>query len=472
MEPTTATFDAQEGLRDLLSAPHLPLDPRRAPALEIHQVWGTFLVDTRHLRATPGAAARVSPRHRHRWEVLGADVGPAPSPLRPLLGVAPWSEVPARLDAELFGAEEALLFEVIDGAWHAVVDHHAEVERDGVTEGRGPGSYPVAAGERWTLTVGGVDYHARLVPEGRRVDRAPPAPDYPMVASSSSLGFLGALLALFVFFAPPQATTETLTVPERTVELLRQLSPEPEPTPEADPEEGGQRAPRDEGQSGAKRPDPPKARGGADTKRSLDRQVAESAGALGGIESDPALAALFGSSALGATLQAGAEGLIAAKGAGPGRGGLGARGGGLGGGGDVYGGTGVDTRGLGSGDHAYGKGPGGEKSEGRIRGDGGDPLIVGSLDRALIDEVVKKHMAQLRYCYQREVTKDPSLQGKVVTQFTIAKAGDVSAATTKSSSVGNSAVDHCVRQVFLRMNFPEPRGGGIVIVSYPLMFSL
>ena len=40
-----------------------------------------------------------------------------------------------------------------------------------------------------------------------------------------------------------------------------------------------------------------------------------------------------------------------------------------------------------------------------------------------------------------------------------------------ASTVGSKAVDSCVVSRFYKMQFPEPKGGGIVIVSYPFIFS-
>ena len=81
------------------------------------------------------------------------------------------------------------------------------------------------------------------------------------------------------------------------------------------------------------------------------------------------------------------------------------------------------------------------------------------------------HMNQIRYCYQRELTKNPALAGKVVIKFVIAKDGTVSKASVKTSTMNNSAVESCIAGRFMRMQFPEPKGGGIVIVSYPFIFS-
>ena len=80
-------------------------------------------------------------------------------------------------------------------------------------------------------------------------------------------------------------------------------------------------------------------------------------------------------------------------------------------------------------------------------------------------------MAQLRYCYQRELTKNPNLGGKITVKFVIAKDGTVSSATTKTSTMNNPAVESCINGRFMKFQFPEPKGGGIVIVSYPFIFS-
>jgi hypothetical protein len=102
---------------------------------------------------------------------------------------------------------------------------------------------------------------------------------------------------------------------------------------------------------------------------------------------------------------------------------------------------------------------------------GGDMLILGSLDKGSIQAVIQRHLNQIRYCYQRELTKDPDLAGRVVIKFVVARDGTVSSATVKSSTMGNNLVETCIAGRFMRFVFPEPAGGGIVIVSYPFLFS-
>jgi hypothetical protein len=102
---------------------------------------------------------------------------------------------------------------------------------------------------------------------------------------------------------------------------------------------------------------------------------------------------------------------------------------------------------------------------------GNDTIIMGTLDKELIDAVIKRNMNQLRYCYQRELTRNETLAGKITVKFVIAKDGTVSSATTKSTTMANPAVEDCLNGRFMKFQFPEPHGGGIVIVAYPFVFT-
>jgi hypothetical protein len=167
-------------------------------------------------------------------------------------------------------------------------------------------------------------------------------------------------------------------------------------------------------------------------------------------------------------------GLIGAKGAQRGTSGLASRGGSIGGGGEIG-----DLGSFGPGcvpGTTCGRGPGGNgpawsKGVGSIATIAGESQIIGGLHASEIDETIKRHLNQIRYCYQRQLQKEPGLSGKLVSRFVIAKDGSVSKAETKASSLGNPAVDSCVNGRLARITFPQPRGGGIVIVSYPFMFT-
>ncbi|MCB9766518.1 MAG: AgmX/PglI C-terminal domain-containing protein, partial [Alphaproteobacteria bacterium] len=181
----------------------------------------------------------------------------------------------------------------------------------------------------------------------------------------------------------------------------------------------------------------------------------------------------YGSGASGYGYGSGIGGIIGAKGRQISAGGIAGAGMGLGGGGSADDLGGLGTKGRGGGASGYGSGSGhfGTKSEGSIRQIVGDPIILGSLDRSLIDKVIKRHMNQIRYAYVRELQKDPTLAGKVVMKIVIGQDGRVASATVKSSTLGSAAAEEAIRQIFLRMVFPAPQGGGVVMVSYPLIFA-
>lgn len=101
----------------------------------------------------------------------------------------------------------------------------------------------------------------------------------------------------------------------------------------------------------------------------------------------------------------------------------------------------------------------------------GEPILLGTMKRELVDRVVREHLREIRYCYQRQLQRQPGLSGKVTVRFVIARDGSVSSATTKSSTLGSAAAETCIHGRFLRMQFPEPKGGGIVIVTYPFVFA-
>lgn len=101
----------------------------------------------------------------------------------------------------------------------------------------------------------------------------------------------------------------------------------------------------------------------------------------------------------------------------------------------------------------------------------GDPIIMGALDRALIDAVIRDGGGDIAQCHQRAVKRGTGPTGRVVIKFTIAATGRVSRAQVKSTTADDAELGVCVARVFEEMEFPQPVGGGIVIASYPFEFT-
>ncbi len=222
----------------------------------------------------------------------------------------------------------------------------------------------------------------------------------------------------------------------------------------------------------------------------LDRQIARDAGVLGALDnssgllakligttgdSDAAIADMWGDSdGLGDIDNAlgGIGGLIGAKGTQIGSGGLGMRGSGRGGGGTAeglgrIGSIGTVGRGSGGGGSGYGTGGGQLTTRSSVTVE--EASIVGELDSGVIQGVIRRHLSQIRYCYERELAKDPNLAGSVTIRFEIEPAGTVSSAEVSKSTLGNDRVGKCVNSRFRRMRFPESDQGATV--SYPVVLS-
>lgn len=97
-------------------------------------------------------------------------------------------------------------------------------------------------------------------------------------------------------------------------------------------------------------------------------------------------------------------------------------------------------------------------------------LERGSLDPAEIDATIKKHLAEIQLCYERELPAKPHLGGKLVVHFVIERTGSVSSASMKSTTMHDDVVERCIGATVMAMRFAIPRGGGTVTVNYPLLF--
>jgi hypothetical protein len=94
----------------------------------------------------------------------------------------------------------------------------------------------------------------------------------------------------------------------------------------------------------------------------------------------------------------------------------------------------------------------------------------GHLPADVIQRVVRMNFGRFRQCYETGLRSDPSLRGRVVTKFVIARDGSVPLAQDAGSDLPNAQVNACVVRGFQSLSFPTPEGGQ-VHVTYPLVFT-
>lgn len=188
------------------------------------------------------------------------------------------------------------------------------------------------------------------------------------------------------------------------------------------------------------------------------------------------ISTIFGHQGIGGELKSAMGNMFgAAAGDAGGFGGLGLRGSGSGGGGvgDTVGIGGIGTKGRGGGTGGYGSGVGvlGGKKDVDIGITSSEPMVMGSLDKELIRKVIHANRGQIRYCYESQLNRFPKLNGKVAVKFIISPTGSVSTSSVAQSTVGNAELESCVAGRVRTWMFPKPKGGGVVIVTYPFIFA-
>jgi hypothetical protein len=99
------------------------------------------------------------------------------------------------------------------------------------------------------------------------------------------------------------------------------------------------------------------------------------------------------------------------------------------------------------------------------------PIAVGSLPPELIAQVIKDNRNGFRYCYERNLQVEKDLAGMVKLFFIIGPTGKVTSASVKEATLKNAAVQECMLTRMRSLVFPVPRGGGVVIVTYPFVFT-
>ena len=335
---------------------------------------------------------------------------------------------------------------------------------------------------RFIIQIDEMTFVVRMVHQARRViPGLTKGFDFMFLGLFALIAFGGLVLGVAIQSMPYDPSYDTVDIPNRFAEVYYQ-EPEPEPLkkklPGTDPDAGEGAKPKgEEGRVGEEKSKLRHAKGTVKAQRDATRNksIAEKSGLLADLYAMEADSNMFGEGGLSAGM-ASVGGLIAVQGGNQwGNGGLGSRGSGLGGNGtgEMMGGLG--TRGRGTGGSGYGSNGGytGIKNPGMMPSmSTGDVILLGGLRKDQIDRVVKQHLAQIRFCYQKELNRNPTMAGKVQVRFVIDKQGNVSSAKIQGTSLNSPVVENCICKRFMGFKFPKPTGGGIVIVTYPFVFNV
>ena len=98
----------------------------------------------------------------------------------------------------------------------------------------------------------------------------------------------------------------------------------------------------------------------------------------------------------------------------------------------------------------------------------GEIRSQGTIDKDIVRRIIRRHLNEVKFCYEQQLLHHPELAGRITVQFTIAPEGQVAASLLQSSTLNNMKVESCVVQAVRRWEFPS-RPSGAAIVSYPFV---
>lgn len=99
-------------------------------------------------------------------------------------------------------------------------------------------------------------------------------------------------------------------------------------------------------------------------------------------------------------------------------------------------------------------------------------VVLGSMDPELLRKILREYIPQFRHCYQQELIKNSEkIKGVIDLNFSINASGKVGKMDIKAKDArfSRNGID-CMGQVLGIIEFPRPKGGGVVDVRQPLNF--
>lgn len=359
-----------------------------------------------------------------------------------------------------------------------------QLQHTGDSDGQTPCRYKVGLHDRVAVQVDQVTFVMQYVSPARIIKSSLLRTIdfyFTKVLGLSALAHVFVILALLLTPLDPSGLSEDLFKnPNRFSRLiLKEPEKKPKKKFELEGSKGGGRHKDKEGKFGKPKKEKKDALASAKgaprvdpNKREKDRKIAMEAGifaALKGSKQDAA-SNVFGPGGLGTGINNALGGLRGTSmGDAGGAGGLGSRGTGPGGGGNSLGigglgdGSGRGTGGLGNVDL-------GGRGKGRYKVIPGRTVTKGCLNNHVVMRVINRVRNQGKYCYEKELQRNPNLEGKIVTTFQIGPTGSVQWVRVTESTMGSDNVEQCLTRVMQRLKFPPCAGGGVAEVKYPWIF--
>jgi TonB family protein len=102
---------------------------------------------------------------------------------------------------------------------------------------------------------------------------------------------------------------------------------------------------------------------------------------------------------------------------------------------------------------------------------GGDTGGGGDMPTEVVTRTIRQRVRAIRRCYERELGRNPNLEGKVTVAFSVMESGTVAHSRVVENTSHNAALGRCVASTLGRMRFHPGPEGGSVDFRYPFVFA-
>lgn len=101
-----------------------------------------------------------------------------------------------------------------------------------------------------------------------------------------------------------------------------------------------------------------------------------------------------------------------------------------------------------------------------------DTVVMGSIEPEVLRKILQEYLPQFKFCYQQELQEhSEKIKGIVDLNFRIEGDGKVSTVNIKTAQTQFSPKGiSCMSNILRIIDFPKPKGGGLVDVRQPLNF--
>ncbi len=134
--------------------------------------------------------------------------------------------------------------------------------------------------------------------------------------------------------------------------------------------------------------------------------------------------------------------------------------------------SGVGSKGRGGGANSYGGNNGlGDKGEVAIVNiEGNTNDFVSTIDKEAIRRIIRSNRNAIKSCYDKELTRNPTLSGKIVLQWQITNGGKMINSKVKSNDMSTNTLGPCIMNRLRVLQFPDPGPVEIAEVAFPFVF--